>query len=180
MRDLVVILLIALVGTGAALWILRRRPTADGSMGVPGDLQKGGERLDVAAGDGRITPAGERNAGRVATAPPARQAPSEARAPNLAVLEFDSAPWNVTLTRPEVVIGRHSQDDVRIPDVRVSRHHARLVARNDGSFDIHNLTAVRSEPNPMLVNGQECEHASISDGDVVTLGGVSFKIRMAA
>jgi hypothetical protein len=32
----------------------------------------------------------------------------------------------------------------------------------------------------MLVNGEECEQASLGDGDVVTLGGVSFKLRLAA
>jgi pSer/pThr/pTyr-binding forkhead associated (FHA) protein len=80
--------------------------------------------------------------------------------------------------RGEIVIGRHSDDDVRVPDVRVSRHHARLVAHG-GGFEIHNLTVVRSEPNPMLVNGKSRERANVADGDVITLGGVSFKLRRA-
>ena len=94
--------------------------------------------------------------------------------------KFDAAPFTVIVTRPEVVIGRHSHDDIRISDVRVSRHHAKLVAKRDGGFEIHNLTSVRSEPNPMLVNGEAREHANIDDGDVVTLGGVSFTFRPAA
>lgn len=97
-----------------------------------------------------------------------------------AFLDFDGRLGRVHIERPEVVIGRHTQDDIRISDVRVSRHHARLVARRDGGFEIHNLTAVRSEPNPMQINGETREHADIVDGDVVTLGGVSFVFRMAA
>lgn len=156
MRDLVVLLLITLVGTGAALWILRRT----GAAARPADL---------------LPEAGQRAAQHN---PLSEDEPRDGT--RVAVLEFDSPPWAVTLTAPEVMIGRHSQDDVRIPDLRVSRHHAKLIAVRHGGFEIHNLTAVRSEPNPMLVNGEECAHASLGDGDVVTLGGVSFKLRLAA
>jgi pSer/pThr/pTyr-binding forkhead associated (FHA) protein len=96
-----------------------------------------------------------------------------------AVLEFDGPPGRVPIRLGEVIIGRHSSDDVRVPDVRISRHHARLVARTDGGFEIHNLTAVRSEPNPMEVNGVALEHADVDDGDIITLGGVSFRFRSA-
>ena len=158
MRDLVVILLVALLGTGAALWALRRRPdTSSASPSAPND-------------------AGSAAVPGMPTRPDAA-IPASA---TLAVLEFDTAPWSVAMTTPEVVIGRHSQDDIRISDVRVSRHHAKLVARREGGFEIHNLTSVRSEPNPMLINGEPREHADIDDGDVVTLGGVSFTFKPAA
>lgn len=98
----------------------------------------------------------------------------------LAVLEFDGAPGRVPIRQGQTVIGRHSDDDVRIRDVRVSRHHARIMASGGGTFEIQNLTAVRSDPNPMLVNGHDREHAAVADGDVVTLGGVSFTFRRAA
>ena len=158
MRDLVVILLVALLGTGAALWALRRRPdTSSASASAP---------------DGS-------GAAAVPGIPARLDAATSSSAP-LAVLEFDSAPWSVAMTTPEVVIGRHSQDDIRIADVRVSRHHTKLIARREGGFEIHNLTSVRSEPNPMLINGEPREHAAIDDGDVVTLGGVSFTFKPAA
>ena len=83
------------------------------------------------------------------------------------------------LTKGEILIGRHSNDDIRINDVRVSRKHARLVAAN-GHYEIHNLTAVRSEPNPMLINDVAKEHAVLADGDVVSLGGVKFTFRANA
>ena len=83
------------------------------------------------------------------------------------------------LTKGEMLIGRHSNDDIRINDVRVSRQHARLVAAG-GHYEIHNLTAVRSEPNPMLINDVAREHAVLADGDVVSLGGVKFTFRAKA
>ena len=90
-------------------------------------------------------------------------------------LVFDHEIGVVPLGLKEVVIGRHSSDDVRLNDVSVSRHHARLRARDDGRFEIDNLTAVRSEPNPVLVNGVEKEHAVLRDGDVVRIGGIQFR-----
>ena len=176
MRDLVVILLLILVSTGIALWILQwgsaaRTPTD--SVSQP-RLPK-----DDALPPPRIRDRGPRDYERGAE-PAVRINAQIAGGTGQAVLEFDSPPWAVILTAPDVMIGRHSHDDVRIPDVRVSRHHARLIAGRHGGFEIHNLTAARSEPNPMLVNGEECEHASLGEGDVVTLGGVSFKLRLAA
>jgi hypothetical protein len=168
MRDLVVILLFVLVATGVALWV----------------LQWGSAARTPTGGASQLPPPPKGDLGR-ASAPVASDPAPGSNAQNAggtgqALLEFDSPPWAVILTAPEVMIGRHSQDDVRIPDVRVSRHHARLIAGRHGGFEIHNLTAARSEPNPMLVNGEECERASLGDGDVVTLGGVSFKLRLAA
>lgn len=177
MRDLIVILLVALFGTGAALWALSRRPRSESTTYGGGE-----EREERAPKEAEPQPV-ERSApvAPVTTGRPPEPAPRppEPRA-TLAVLEFDTAPYTVVMTRPEVVIGRHTQDDIRIADVRVSRHHAKLVAKRGGGFEIHNLTAVRSEPNPMLVNGETREHADIDDGDIVTLGGVSFTLRSAA
>jgi Kef-type K+ transport system membrane component KefB len=82
------------------------------------------------------------------------------------------------LAEGEEFIGRHSENDIRIPDVRVSRRHARLVGMG-GRYELHNLTAVRSEPNPILINDVEREHAVLADGDVISLGGVKLRYRAA-
>lgn len=82
----------------------------------------------------------------------------------------------IPLGEGEVFIGRHSENGIRIPDVRVSRRHARIVGMGD-HFEIHNLTAVRSEPNPILINDVEREHAELTDGDVISLGGVKVRFR---
>lgn len=173
MRDGIVILLIALASLGVGFRFLRRRSAndpprsaADPHGEVAGEAVESRPRVPLAA----ATPVTVPNI----TVPPH----PEDRL--LATLVFDGPPGQVPVRRGELVIGRHSSDDVRIADVRVSRHHARLVARDDGGFEIHNLTSVRPEPNPMQINGADREHAEIAEGDVVTLGGVSFQFRLAA
>lgn len=163
MRDWIVILVIALLSVGVGFWALRRRPASVAE--------------EPAAEPARPEPARSETARSETGAPPKPKPAAEAP---LAVLQFDSAPGRVAVMRSEVMIGRHSEDDIRIHDVRVSRHHAKLVAKRGGGFEIHNLTAVRSEPNPMLVNGEAREHSDIGDGDVVSLGGVTFTFRAAA
>lgn len=161
MRDLILILLAALVGMGIVLWALRRwpgKPREQVPILVPDPVRQTPRPQDVTPRPGTV---------------PADHYDDVI----FGVLEFDMAPWNVEMKQPEVLIGRHSRDDVRIPDVRVSRHHARLAAKPDGGFEIENLTSERTEPNPMLVNGRQRERADIFDGDVVTLGGISFTFR---
>jgi len=96
----------------------------------------------------------------------------------VAILEFEGPPGPVPIKHGDTVIGRHSEDDVRISDVRISRHHARLRAGSE-RCEISNLTALRPDPNPMFVNGTYREHAEVVDGDVISLGGVSFTFRKA-
>lgn len=161
MRDWIVIGIIALLSAAVGFWALRRRP-GEPATEIP------------------RAPGGSERPASIESGVDSASAPAMPSAAPLAVLMFDGAPGRVAVMQPEVVIGRHSEDDIRVPDVRVSRHHARLVAKRGGGFEIHNLTAVRSEPNPMLINGEAREHADISDGDVVSLGGVNFTFRAAA
>jgi hypothetical protein len=100
--------------------------------------------------------------------------------PVLARLEFmDESHGVASITEPRTVIGRHSDANVRVNDIRVSRHHALLVQADGGKFEIHNQMADRAEPNPILINGEVKEHAKLADGDKVSLGGVSFVFREA-
>lgn len=102
-------------------------------------------------------------------APPSR--------PALAVLEFDDEPGVVAIETQRVTIGRHSDDTIRVKDVTVSRHHAVIQLKADGRFEIVNQTATRTDPNPVMVNGIYREQADLADGDLVTLGGVTFRFR---
>lgn len=97
-----------------------------------------------------------------------------------ASLEFEHSIGKVAVTSPDVVIGRHKADGIRVNDVRVSRGHARLQKLGDGTYEITNLTATRNEPNPITVNGVEKEKAILHDGDLVSLNGVNFRFRNAA
>ncbi len=157
MRDWFIILLIAVLSGAVGLWAVRRRPSSGTGSAEPVKSPSS----PIAGGRSRPTQSG------VPTSP----------GPTLAILEFEGGYGRVAVQRPEVTIGRHSSDDIRVSDIRVSRHHARLVAKRGGGFEIHNLTAVRSEPNPMLVNGETREHADIFADDMITLGGVNFVFR---
>jgi Kef-type K+ transport system membrane component KefB len=126
--------------------------------------------------------------GAAATAPPiiataeptVAQAPATAAQPALATLEFAEGLGTFSVTAPTAVIGRHSEDDIRISDIRVSRRHARLAQTQDGRFEIHNLTADRANANPITINGVEHEHAVLADGDRIVLGGApAFTFRYA-
>ena len=167
MRDWIIIVLIAILGAGLGYWAVRSRARGVAEGAATG--QSGGGTVELPVPSGTAPTGGGTG-----------MSGSPSAGSSLAVLEFEGEPGRVKVMRPEVVIGRHSEDDIQVRDVRVSRHHARLVARRDGGFEIHNLTAVRSEPNPMQVNGVTREHASLQDGDIVSLGGVSFTLWLKA
>jgi Kef-type K+ transport system membrane component KefB len=96
-----------------------------------------------------------------------------------ASLDFENAIGKVAVTSPDVVIGRHKDDAIRVNDVRVSRGHARLQKLGEKLYEITNLTAARSEPNPITINGETKDKAILKDGDIVSLNGVNFKFRNA-
>jgi len=178
MRDWIVILLIG-VGCLVAGWWRLRRAGAVATGRVVGRRQPEAVRPETSSAAKHIPIRDVPDMPAAASVPNTMIAQLPEYRP-VAMLEFEGPPGEVPVRRGETVIGRHSDDDVRVPDVRVSRHHARLVAGANGGFEIHNLTAVRSDPNPMQVNGERREHADVVDGDVITLGGVSFKFRLAA
>jgi Kef-type K+ transport system membrane component KefB len=109
-----------------------------------------------------------------AAGPAPSPAPAASGGPALIMEDGTTFP----LQEGEELIGRHSENQIRIPDVRVSRRHARIVGMG-GHYELHNLTAVRSEPNPILINGVEREHATLADGDVISLGGLKLRFRAA-
>ena len=113
--------------------------------------------------------------------PTVAQAPVSSKAPVLATLDFDDGLGSFNVSAPTATVGRHSEDDIRINDIRVSRHHARLSQNQDGRFEIYNQTADRDNANPISINGVEHEHAVLMDGDKVVLGGApAFVFRYAA
>lgn len=68
-----------------------------------------------------------------------------------------------------VKIGRATDNDIVIPDVLASRHHATLVP-------LHGGTEIRDERsiNGTFVNGARVDSAVLHDGDVVTIGNVDL------
>ncbi|OBB58114.1 ABC transporter ATP-binding protein [Mycobacterium sp. 852013-51886_SCH5428379] len=68
-----------------------------------------------------------------------------------------------------IKIGRASDNDIVIPDVLASRHHASLVPVAGGT----EIVDARSI-NGTFVNGNRVESARLSDGDVVTIGNIDL------
>lgn len=78
------------------------------------------------------------------------------------------------LTRAEMLLGRHSQVDIRVCLPDVSRRHCRFVF-HEGHwqvFDLHSL-------NGVFVNGARVEEATLCPEDVLRVGSVTFKVQLA-
>ncbi len=67
--------------------------------------------------------------------------------------------------RPDVVLGRHSEADVRLPLPDISRRHCRL-RFDDGQWRIFDLES----SNGVFINGERMQEANLYDGDRLQLG----------
>lgn len=106
------------------------------------------------------------------------EAPTQMREPALAGVDPESLTTSVMRIlrrgpseRPSgsITIGRATDNDIVIPDVLASRHHATLVPTEQG-------TEIRDENsiNGTFVNGSRVDSALLTDGDVVTIGNVDL------
>ena len=68
-----------------------------------------------------------------------------------------------------VKIGRATDNDIVVPDVLASRHHATLVPSASGTQILDNRSI-----NGTFVNGKRVESATLQDGDVVTIGNIDL------
>lgn len=68
-----------------------------------------------------------------------------------------------------IKIGRATDNEIVIPDVLASRHHATLVPAAGGAEIIDHRSI-----NGTFVNGQRVEQATLREGDVVTIGNVDL------
>lgn len=68
-----------------------------------------------------------------------------------------------------IKIGRATDNDIVIPDVLASRHHATLVPTSGGTQILDNRSI-----NGTFVNGQRVDSAVLRDGDVVTIGNIDL------
>jgi ABC-type multidrug transport system ATPase subunit len=72
-------------------------------------------------------------------------------------------------TDDAITIGRAADNDIVVPDVLASRHHAMLVATHDG-VQLANTDGV----NSTFVNGEPVTDAPLAEDDVVTIGNLDF------
>ncbi len=69
-------------------------------------------------------------------------------------------------------IGRDPGNDVVVPDLRVSRHHAELRKTAQGGYEIHDL----GSHNGTYLNGQQITAAFATDNDVIGIGPAAFRL----
>ena len=77
----------------------------------------------------------------------------------------------VDLTRPDMVLGRHSAADVRLPLPDVSRRHCRFYFE-EGAWHVEDLKSL----NGTYVNEQAVEQALVCHGDTLRIGAVPFEV----
>ncbi|MCK6452882.1 MAG: FHA domain-containing protein [Alphaproteobacteria bacterium] len=92
-----------------------------------------------------------------------------------AELEFlDTEPRRELVKKAKLNIGRDPSNDVHIANETVSGFHAALVRRRDGGVIIADLKS----RNGTRVNTKPVQELQLSDGDVVTLGEVHFRVHL--
>ena len=77
----------------------------------------------------------------------------------------------VELSEPDMVIGRHSTADVRLPLPDVSRRHCRFVYA-DGCWQVFDLNSL----NGVHLNGEPVGQAILQPHDILRIGGFTFEV----
>jgi pSer/pThr/pTyr-binding forkhead associated (FHA) protein len=77
------------------------------------------------------------------------------------------------LTRSDIIMGRHSEADVRLPLPDVSRRHCRF-SYHGGTWQIIDLNSL----NGVYVNDQPVQQANLKVGDRVRVGGFTFFVEL--
>jgi pSer/pThr/pTyr-binding forkhead associated (FHA) protein len=74
------------------------------------------------------------------------------------------------LEQDSTSVGRAPESDVFLDDVTVSRKHAQIVRRADGSFSVGDVGSL----NGTYVNGEQVDETKLASGDEVQIG--KFKL----
>ncbi len=102
--------------------------------------------------------------------------PQHERAPGFKSLKLVLQPngMAVELTRPNMLLGRHSTADLRLPLPDVSRRHCRFLYQ-DGVWQLLDLESM----NGVYVNGERVQEATLQDQDLIGIGGFQFRVLLA-
>lgn len=94
-----------------------------------------------------------------------------------AALEFVDAAYDpLPLLGRMLRIGRHEENDVRLTDKTVHRHHAVLQLTSEQGYTITDLSG--AEGNGVLVNSERVTQAQLRDGDIIELGTVKLRFAL--
>jgi pSer/pThr/pTyr-binding forkhead associated (FHA) protein len=89
-------------------------------------------------------------------------------------LIFQPSGAAVELAQPDILIGRHSQADVRLPLPDVSRRHCRFLF-GQGVWQVIDLNSL----NGVFLNGEPIRQATLRPGDLVRIGGFIFAVDLS-
>ncbi len=107
------------------------------------------------------------------------QGPHFAAAPNFTLtplrLVLQPTGMVVELQHPDLLLGRHSDADIRLPLPDVSRQHCRFQFVN-GAWRVVDLKSL----NGVFVNDERVEQAVLHHGDRIRIGGFTFVAEMTA
>jgi pSer/pThr/pTyr-binding forkhead associated (FHA) protein len=111
--------------------------------------------------------------------PPLGQAPAgaeEAVGPPFVPLRLVLQPSGATIEvdRPDAMIGRHTEADIRLPLPDVSRRHCRLLFV-EGCWQVIDLHSL----NGVFVNGEQVLQAPLEQGDLLRVGGFTFAVDLS-
>jgi predicted component of type VI protein secretion system len=76
----------------------------------------------------------------------------------------------IELTKPDMLVGRHSTADVRLSLPDISRRHCRFVF-TEGCWRVLDLNSL----NGVFVNGERLQDATIFQGDRLRIGSLTFE-----
>lgn len=88
-------------------------------------------------------------------------------------LVLQGSELSITLTRPEMVFGRHTDNDVRLPLPDVSRRHCRF-SFVDNRWLVVDLNSL----NGIFVNGEKVGQATLYHNDVLRIGSFTFDVEL--
>lgn len=77
----------------------------------------------------------------------------------------------IELDRPDLLVGRHSEADVRLALPDVSRRHCRI-QYSSGQWRVVDLSSL----NGVFVNGERMHESNLYDGDELRLGSFFFHV----
>lgn len=81
----------------------------------------------------------------------------------------------IEVTKPQTLVGRHTEADVRLPLPDVSRRHCRFVWV-EGCWQVIDLNSL----NGVQVNGESIMQAPLHEGDRIKIGGFTFAVELTS
>lgn len=138
----------------------------------PGVCPYCGQRQDPLTGACACTPvAATATPSPSYTPTPTGIATAVAQATTLVGLEGTLAGQRIPIPPDGLTIGRETDNRLIVPDLSVSRHHARIALEN-GVLMVYDLNST----NGVYVNEQRVQRHALKAGDVVRFGAVRFRV----